>query len=274
MERNESYRRKLGVIAEELDGLPKRTESLNPLERRGVLNAVQVAVDAAMDVVAMRVRDLGRDVSDDYHNLETLREAGELDQALADGLRTLNGLRNAIVHKYNRFEEATVLEGLPEIRRTLTGFSDRVEATAVTSRPRLDAIRDALAPLMEFDVVVFGSALTDRFHARSDVDVAVITRRADHAENRALWQGLLGSVPDRFDLRVFELLPLPIQVDIANHHEVVFGDPVDLSYYFYAFRRRWKDQAPRHRANRFRSAGEKRAALRRARKTGSAASAR
>lgn len=127
MEREDAYRRKLASIAEELAALPEAVGSLNALERRGLLHAVQVAVDAAMDLAAMRVRDLGKEVQDDYHNLETLAEAGALDGSLAGDLRTLNGLRNAIVHKYNRFEEAVVFEDLDEIRRVLDSFARSME---------------------------------------------------------------------------------------------------------------------------------------------------
>jgi hypothetical protein len=74
---------------------------------------------------------------------------------------------------------------------------------------------------------------------------------------------VVGQAPDRYDIRVFELLPLPIQIDIADRHEVVFGDLANVSYYFYGFRRRWKDQAHRYHQNRFKGYRDKRDALRR-----------
>ena len=127
MERDETYRRKLRTIAEELAHLPEEPDRLSALETRGVLHAIQVAIDAAMDLAAMRVRDLGADVKDDYHNLDVMLEHGALDEAMADALRRLNGLRNAIVQKYNRFEERTVMERLTEIRSTLDRFAERLE---------------------------------------------------------------------------------------------------------------------------------------------------
>lgn len=135
----------------------------------------------------------------------------------------------------------------------------------MTRAPRFDRIRRDLEPLRDREVVLYGSVVTDRFHARSDVDVALVTRTEEPDENRAVWKDVLGTVPERYDVRVFETLPLPIQVDIVRNHRVVFGDAVDLSYYFYGFRRRWADQAPRVRANRFPGFEAKRAALERAR---------
>lgn len=131
----------------------------------------------------------------------------------------------------------------------------------MTQRPPLGTVREDLQPLADHDVVLYGSYLTDRFTPRSDVDAAVVTRQADPEANRRTWRDLVGTVPDRYDVRVFELLPLDIRHDIAEHHEVLFGDPVDLSYYFYRTRRAWKDVRPRIEANRFTSLDEKLTAL-------------
>lgn len=258
--RGDAYRRKLSTLAEELNDLPPSVEGLNALERRGVLHAVQVAVDAAMDLAAMAVKEVGREVQDDYHNVEVLVKEGVVDAALGGELRALNGLRNAIVHKYNRFEEAAVLENLDSIKGTLQRFAERLGAPVTLSGVSAEVRRD-LQPLAGREVVLHGSVVSGLATPRSDVDVAIVTRDPDAARNRAEWLRLLGSVPDRYDLRIHELLPLPIQVRIAQGHWVVFGDPVELSYYFYRYRRRWKDQARRVRENRFASFEEQRRAL-------------
>ena len=129
MERAAVYRRKLNIIVEELEALPSPDAELSRLEMRGLLHAVQVAVDAAMDVVAMRLKDIGQEVTDDYHNLDALVAGGRLDVDLAATLRRLNGLRNAIVHRYNTFEEETVRESVDEIRTALFAFVERMEAS-------------------------------------------------------------------------------------------------------------------------------------------------
>jgi uncharacterized protein len=122
-----------------------------------------------------------------------------------------------------------------------------------------------LAHLASFEVVLYGSVLTDRFTARSDIDVAIVTRDPDRERNKTVWLRHLGSAPDRYDLRIFELLPLPVQHDIVEHHEVLFGDRLELSEYFYGVRRRWKDVRHRLEANRFTDLDEKRKALERSR---------
>lgn len=128
---------------------------------------------------------------------------------------------------------------------------------AGNAKPSLDEIREDLRSLAENDVVLHGSYLSEAFTRRSDVDVAVLTRETDRDVNRAIWRDLLGTIPDRYDVRVFELLPLDVQHDIAERHEVIFGDPVDISYYLYRIHRLWDDVGPRIEANRFETMRER-----------------
>lgn len=113
------------------------------------------------------------------------------------------------------------------------------------SKPPLDEIRRDLRDLPPGEIVVFGSWCADAWTPRSDVDVAIITRERDRRKNARIWWELLGRAPDRYDLRVFELLPLHVQADIAAHHTVVTGDPGDIGEYFHPIHRRWGDV--RHR---------------------------
>ncbi|MFO7967270.1 MAG: DUF86 domain-containing protein [Archaeoglobaceae archaeon] len=78
---------------------------------------MQVCVDAALDVVAMVARDLGLVVEDDYTNLDKLEKEGVLNEEDGDLIRRFNGLRNAIVHKYNGLDLKRVQEGLNEINK-------------------------------------------------------------------------------------------------------------------------------------------------------------
>lgn len=132
MERASVYRRKLDVIVQALAKLPApdfgAPTSLSLLEKEGVFHVVQVSIDAALDIAAMLVKDAGDIPADDYHNLDTLVRLEVIPPTLADRLRQLNGLRNAIVHKYNAFEEERVFESLDEIGQALLEFVDVAEA--------------------------------------------------------------------------------------------------------------------------------------------------
>ncbi|MEW5896250.1 MAG: DUF86 domain-containing protein [Nanoarchaeota archaeon] len=123
-ERLSRYNQKFNFICEKLEKIPAKPSGL---VIDATLYAVQVSIDAAMDIVAMLVKDLGEEVSDDYHNLGILQEKKILSQKEADILKRYNGLRNAIVHKYNKFEEKEVTEHIGEIKNNLYAFLEKVE---------------------------------------------------------------------------------------------------------------------------------------------------
>ena len=124
-ERKLKYRKKISIITERLADLPKKIDS--DLKKDATLFRVQIAIEAAMDIIAMLVKDHGREVSDDYHNIEMLEDLKIIRSVLADELKKLNGLRNAIVHKYNKFEEKHVFDNKEKIVNVLNTFLSILE---------------------------------------------------------------------------------------------------------------------------------------------------
>ena len=125
-------------------------------------------------------------------------------------------------------------------------------------------IKDELKALKDYEVVIFGSLVNGKYTKRSDIDVAVITRIKSREKNKEIWYNLLDKVSSSYDLKVFELLPLPMQISIADSHKVIFGDSIDISEYFYHFRKLWKDVEKRYMENQFTSIKEKKEALQKA----------
>lgn len=117
MERREQYQRKEGYILEMISLFRKPKERD---QRDALFYRVQTAIEAAMDIIAMLVTDEGKTIGDDYHNVYTLEEEKILSASLAAKLRKLNGLRNALAHRYNKFEERTVIDNLTIIKESLT----------------------------------------------------------------------------------------------------------------------------------------------------------
>lgn len=113
------------------------------------------------------------------------------------------------------------------------------------SAPSLSGVRRDLERLSGWDVVAYGSWAAGAWTPRSDVDVAVLTRSPARRTNEEIWWALLGTAPDRYDIRVFELLPIHVQAEIARQHVVVFGDPRVIGEYLHPVHRRWADV--RHR---------------------------
>lgn len=126
-ERFARYRQKLGFITEKVHSIKGPLN--NDITKDAMLYRIQTSIESAMDVIAMLVKDKGRDVSDDYNNIHTLQKLGVITKVMADELTSLNGLRNAIVHKYNSFEEKTVIHSMSKIKAILTELIEHVETT-------------------------------------------------------------------------------------------------------------------------------------------------
>lgn len=127
------YRQKMNFVIDKLSNIPKDIE--DSLVVDAVLYRTQISIDAVMDIIAMMVKDKGKEVSDDYHNIETLSKIKFLDEKLAGDLTMLNGLRNAIVHKYNTFEEDTVINNIKKIKKIIENFFELVE-DEIKTRPK------------------------------------------------------------------------------------------------------------------------------------------
>jgi len=121
----------------------------------------------------------------------------------------------------------------------------------------LARIRNDLRAFQKHEVVLYGSSATNTSTSRSDLDIAIITRNNNPAKNKKFWLQALGLVPEQYDLKVFELLPLEIKAAIIDRHRLIFGDALKISEYFYHFRKLWADVKPRYYAHQFQSITEK-----------------
>lgn len=127
-------------------------------------------------------------------------------------------------------------------------------------------IKTDLSFVSDYEVVVFGSYAEKRADKRSDIDIAVITREADRNKCFEIWKDILGKAPVVYDIKIFELLPLRIKASVIQKYEVIYGNRLDISEYFYKFRKLWSDIKYRIEENRFLSAKEKIMVLERGRK--------
>jgi len=123
--RKERYREKIEYIIEALNEIPPNPE--RPIEISGTFYNLLTAIESAMDISAMLVKDLGERVEDDYSNAETLKKLGIIDERLAEGLKKCNGLRNWLVHRYNKVDEELVLRSVEEVKALLLTFIQKVE---------------------------------------------------------------------------------------------------------------------------------------------------
>ncbi len=122
----------------------------------------------------------------------------------------------------------------------------------------LNKLKEDLVFYKGYWTILFGSALSQNFiPERSDIDIAIITQKKDKIANISIWDSILGYIPPNYDIKIFELLPLYIQIDIIKNYLVIFGDSLEISEYFYYYRKIWKDMTIRIDNNQFNNIQEK-----------------
>jgi uncharacterized protein YutE (UPF0331/DUF86 family) len=112
--RKKRYLEKLEKFEEEFYFI-KEHKIEDEITKRALLYSLQLCVDIAMDVVAMLVKDVGLNVEDDYTNIEKLLNNDIIIKDEETILKQYNGVRNAIVHKYDKLNLDIVEEGLKRI---------------------------------------------------------------------------------------------------------------------------------------------------------------
>ena len=124
--------------------------------------------------------------------------------------------------------------------------------------PKIEDIRNILKDLKtKFEVVLYGSFIDGSMRPNSDIDVAVLTRSKDKEKNKKIQMNLFGIASLKYDVRVFELLPIYLQISIIKNYEVIFGDILEISEYFRQFRKKWDDCKERILSNQFNSIEER-----------------
>ena len=119
-------------------------------------------------------------------------------------------------------------------------------------------LRESLRLLKEKgDVILYGSHVEGDIRPNSDIDIAVISYEKSVVNNIKLQERLLGKFPLKFDVRVFELFPIYVQISIIDKFKVVFGDILEISEYFYSVRKKWDDCKHRILSNQFSSHRER-----------------
>ncbi|TRZ91307.1 MAG: DUF86 domain-containing protein [Methanosarcinales archaeon] len=85
------------------------------ITERALLYAIQISIEVAIDIAAMKVRDMGLKVEDDTTNIEKLITEGAISKEDGEFLRQMNGVRNSIVHRYEILDMKIVNEAKSRI---------------------------------------------------------------------------------------------------------------------------------------------------------------
>lgn len=114
MKQDDRYLTKIERFIKEEEFIMSHTID-NDVTERALLYSLQVSIEISMDIVAMKLRDMGLKVDDDATNIEKIEDHGIITQGEADFLKEINGVRNFIVHRYNQVNMNIVNEALSKI---------------------------------------------------------------------------------------------------------------------------------------------------------------
>jgi uncharacterized protein YutE (UPF0331/DUF86 family) len=128
-------RRKLQRITASLDGLrPIARLSLEDYrarfyERKATERLLQEAIEAALDVNAHLIAELGGEVPDDYYGgFLKVGQLGVLPTDLASALAPSAGLRNRLVHEYETIDDAKVLASVGTLLQLYPRYIQAIES--------------------------------------------------------------------------------------------------------------------------------------------------
>ena len=111
---SERYLKKIEILERELEYINSH-EITGEVTERAALYSLQTCIESGMDIIAMKVKDLGLVVEDDYTNIEKLIQGNVIALKEGELLKEFNDIRNAVVHKYNRLDMDIIKEALERI---------------------------------------------------------------------------------------------------------------------------------------------------------------
>ena len=99
-------------------------------------------------------------------------------------------------------------------------------------------------------VLLFGSGAKEQAYGRSDRDLCIVAPGIrDKGEMRLILRKIyekIDVIGKRYDIWLFEELPLYMRVQVIENHKVVFcRDLPSLYEHFYFYRKIWEDQKHR-----------------------------
>jgi len=116
--KKQRYLKKFETLEEQIEFI-KDHEIEDEITERALLYSLQVGIEICMDIIAMKVKDIGLVVQDDYTNINRLVEEDIICEKEAKILRKYNGMRNIIVHRYNKIDIKIIQGALGRIDELL-----------------------------------------------------------------------------------------------------------------------------------------------------------
>jgi len=113
VERRIRYMDKLAHIDRRMANIESWLSSQDEEKTRlAIYKAFQEVVEAFFDILSMKLVELKTPPKDDYTNILLIEEKGLIDKETSNILRSANGLRNRLIHSYNKISDGLALESI------------------------------------------------------------------------------------------------------------------------------------------------------------------
>jgi uncharacterized protein YutE (UPF0331/DUF86 family) len=122
LDKADHARDRAALVASWMDAATKDIQA-----RLATYKAFQEAAEALGDLVAMALVDAGRAPKDDHANLEAAARAGIVPVALVAPLHEATGLRNRLVHEYERVDTPRALASTARLLPAVMAGVEEVE---------------------------------------------------------------------------------------------------------------------------------------------------
>ena len=110
-------------------------------------------------------------------------------------------------------------------------------------------VKKDFEPLLDdvLGILLYGSLAAGEDSERSDIDISIVAPVID--DKIGFSRRILSNVRDaRYDVRVFELMPLYLKAEVVEKGEIIYTKNIFKLYeYFYYFRKIWEDQKHRQK---------------------------
>ena len=110
-------------------------------------------------------------------------------------------------------------------------------------------VKKDFEPLLDdvLGILLYGSLAAGDDSERSDIDISIVAPTID--DKIGFSRRILSNVRDaRYDVRMFELMPLYLKAEVMEKGEVIYTKNIFKLYeYFYYFRKIWDDQKRRQK---------------------------
>ncbi len=134
MNRIKRYRDKLNIILKRTNQITEWSKDYIPEEfvvdektKLATYKAFQEIAESCMDITAMMCKDSKIVPKDDYTNIESLQERGIVSEKVGRVLFEANGLRNRLVHLYNKTDDAIAFDCINNLLVEIEEFVKVVE---------------------------------------------------------------------------------------------------------------------------------------------------